>query len=78
MAKRSIRSLKAGDKVTLKFWGDKVIGNDPYEASDVFKRFYTEDGVEYAEFEGFSAYMFQNRWRYGSGANVLTVLEVNN
>lgn len=77
MTKRSIRNLKTGDKVTLKFGGSSQFGNDPYEDDDVFKRFYTENGTEYAEFEGFTAYFFANRWRYGTSSEVLTVKEIH-
>lgn len=77
MAKNSVSNLKPGDKATLKFHGSKQWGNDPYEMTEEFQGFYTEDGREYAKFESFSAYKDDSRWRYGSSAEVLTVLSVS-
>lgn len=75
MAKKSISNLTAGDKVRLKFHGSAQFGNDPYEETDVFVGFRTEDGQEQAIFQMFDAYKADNRWRYGTSGEVVTVLE---
>ena len=77
MAKQTIRDLKPGDKVTLKFAGSKTYGNDPYEEQSVFKRLYVENGFEYAEFEEFTAYKADGYWRYGASAEILTVVKIH-
>ncbi len=75
MSKRSISTLNPGDKVNLKFGGSKQLGNDTYTETNVaFIRYYTEDGVKYAEFDSFTAYFAENRWRYGTSASVLTLI----
>lgn len=76
MANKSVSDLKSGDRVTLKFHGSKQFGNEPYEMTEEFREFYTENGRPCARFESFSAYKEDNRWRYGTSGEVLTVLSV--
>lgn len=79
MARKSITTLTPGEDVCLKFHGSAVYGNEPYEMdvkfvshdfTDPDNRRATFDMGEGSEFE---AYFFENRWRYGSSAEVLTV-----
>lgn len=77
MSKPSIRDLKPGDKVTLKFRGSKTFGNEAYEEQSVFKRFHTEAGRELAEFDDFSIYKADRYWRYGASAEIVTLLDIH-
>jgi hypothetical protein len=76
MAAKTIRNLKSGEKVRLRFHGSKQFGNDPYELDMTFvelrdngeRAVFSDDGTE------FEAYKYANRWAYGSSAERLTVV----
>lgn len=76
MAAKTIRNLKSGDSVRLRFHGSKQFGNDPYELDMTFVEF--RDNGERAVFDDdgteFEAYKYSNRWAYGSSAERLTIV----
>lgn len=76
MAAKTIRNLKPGESVRLRFHGSKQFGNDPYELDMTFVEF--RDNGERAVFDDdgteFEAYKYANRWAYGSSAERLTVV----
>lgn len=76
MAAKTIRNLKPGEEVRLRFHGSKQFGNEPYELDMTFvelrdngeRAVFSDDGME------FEAYKYANRWAYGSSAERLTIV----
>lgn len=74
----NFRKLSAGDTVDIRFNGSRVYGNDPYEMQNLRVVNTTSDTITLDSLtEGeFDVYFFENRWRYGSSAEVAKLLAV--
>lgn len=74
-----IASLKKGDKVIAKFHGSAVLGNEPHteelifneHVSDVEAVFSYDDTLQ----DDLEVFFCDNRWRYGTSAEVFSVQE---
>ena len=71
----NIRQLKVGDRGDLLFHGSKEYGNSSYSLILTVEKIdgdiitMREDGASF----GFDIYFSENRWRYGSSAEVITL-----
>lgn len=74
MARSPLSNLRIGQEAKIKFHGSKRIGNEPYEAESVFKGYVGEGDTQRALFEDFELYKYSNRWVYGSGAHLATLI----
>jgi len=72
----SFRTLSAGDVVDVRFNGSKTYGNDPYTMTNLKVVDKNSDTITLrSDSEGeFELYFFENRWRYGTSAEVAKLL----
>lgn len=70
---KSFRKVKVGDVLAVRYNGSAMLGNSPYVLDDVQVTGVGKDRVEttHGDF-----YFHENRWRYGSSAEVATLLDV--
>jgi len=75
----NFRKLSANDVIDVRFNGSRQLGNEPYELEKLTVLNVTENEIELAEVDGteFGLYFFENRWRYGSSAEVAKLLKVH-
>ena len=78
----SLSGLKAGTSVRLRFHGSKLLGNGTYELDGTLSEI-TEDAdgtkrrkLFQAPSDAVEIYFVENRWRYGTSAEVVSVAEV--
>lgn len=79
MPAKTIRTLKSGEEVRLRFHGSKQFGNEPYELDATFVELREDGNRAVFHLDGdtsdeFEAYKYSNRWAYGSSAERLTVI----
>ena len=75
MAKR-IDSLKTGSRVTVKFHGSKNLGNESWTDTVTFYGITGEGDYRVARFDNWYAYRYNGRWAYGSSAERLSLVDV--
>lgn len=84
---RTISDLKSRELVRVKFHGSKRLGNEPYELDLIFEGMVLENGKptrahftfdENPEPIVIEVYKMDNRWRYGTSAEVLTLVNKSN
>lgn len=75
----NFRKLSTNDVIDVRFNGSRAMGNSGYELEKLTVINTTEDSIELAEVDGteFELYFFENRWRYGSSAEVAKLLKVH-
>lgn len=74
----SFRKLSTGDTVDVRFNGSREYGNDAYELKNLRVMSTTSDTITLgSDTDGeFDIYFYENRWRYGSSAEVAKLLAV--
>lgn len=75
----NFRNVRVGDVVDVRFNGSRMIGNEPYILEKLTVLDVTDDEIEFAEVSGteFGIYFFENRWRYGTSAEVAKLLKIH-
>lgn len=67
-----MRKLRVGDIVSVRFHGNRAMGNEPFVENNLTVSEKTDNAIAFSD--GTILYFWNRRWRYGTSAEVASLI----